>query len=79
MSEVPLYPDVDTRGSWHTSVIFEAIRNLGPPNHTVAHDPFIKSQLASRNQLEGLMWYTFGHVHRRFQGGRNLRRPPRGW
>ena len=25
------------------------------------HDPFIRSQLASRNQLEGLMWYTFGH------------------
>ena len=25
--------------------------------HTVDHDPFIKSQLASRNQLQGLVWW----------------------
>ena len=31
-------------------------------HHTVEHDPFIKSQLASRNWLQGLMWCKFGHV-----------------
>ena len=31
-------------------------------HHTVDYAPFIKSQLASRNQLEGLVWCTFGHV-----------------
>ena len=36
---------------------------------TVEHDPFIKRQLASRNQLEGLMWFEFGDVPRGFQGG----------
>ena len=30
--------------------------------HTVDYDPFIKSQLASRNWLKGLMWCKFGHV-----------------
>ena len=30
--------------------------------HTVEYDPFIKRQLASRNQLEGQMWCNFGHV-----------------
>jgi len=28
----------------------------------VDYDPFIKSQLASRNQLQDLMWCKFGHV-----------------
>jgi hypothetical protein len=32
-----------------------------------SHDPFIKGQLASRNQLQGLIWCTFGHAPRRFQ------------
>ena len=33
-----------------------------PLYHTVEYDPFIKSQLASRNQLSDLMWCKFGHV-----------------
>ena len=31
-------------------------------NHTVDYDPFIKSQLASLNQLEGVMSCKFGHM-----------------
>ena len=31
-------------------------------HRTVKHDLFIKSQLASRTQVQGLMWCTFGHV-----------------
>ena len=31
--------------------------------HTMNYGPFIKIQLASRNQLEGLMWRKFGHVN----------------
>ena len=31
-------------------------------NHTVEFDPFIKSQLASHNQFESLMWCKLGHV-----------------
>ena len=30
-------------------------------HHTMGYDPFIKSQLASHNQLEGLLWCTLGH------------------
>ena len=30
--------------------------------HTVEFDPFIKSQLTARNQLQGLMWCKFGQV-----------------
>jgi len=30
--------------------------------HTVDYDPFIKSQLASRNYLQGLVCFQFGHV-----------------
>jgi len=30
--------------------------------HTVEYDPFIKSQLASRNQLQGRVWCKCGHV-----------------
>ena len=30
--------------------------------HTVEYDPFIKSQLAARNYLYGLVWCKFGHV-----------------
>ena len=48
--------------------------------HTVEHDPFIKSQLASRNQHKGQMWCKFGHVAPQFWGGgRNPRTPPCGW
>ena len=32
------------------------------PEHTVDYDPFIKSQLASHNQFQGLTWCKFGHV-----------------
>ena len=32
------------------------------PNHTMEFNPFIKSQLASHNQLGGVMWCKFGHV-----------------
>ena len=31
-------------------------------HHTVDYDPFIKSQVASSNQVEGLMRCKFGHV-----------------
>ena len=31
-------------------------------SHTVDCDPFIKGQLASRNQLSGLVWCKFGHA-----------------
>ena len=31
-------------------------------HHMVEYDPFVKSQLASRNQLQGLLWCKFGHV-----------------
>ena len=46
--------------------------------HTAENDPVIKIQLASRNQLEDLVWCKFGHVPRGFQRGRNLRTPPIG-
>ena len=31
-------------------------------NHMVEYDPFIKSQLASRNRFHDLSWRTLGHV-----------------
>ena len=31
-------------------------------HRTVEYDPLIKSQLESRNQLQGFMWCKFGHV-----------------
>ena len=31
-------------------------------DHMVEHDPFTKSQLASRNQRQGFVWCKFGHV-----------------
>ena len=34
--------------------------------HTVEYDRFIKSQLASRYSIQGLMLCKFGHVPRRF-------------
>ena len=46
--------------------------------HTLGYDPFIKSQLASRNELEGVVWCTFGHVTLNFWGERTRRTPPCG-
>jgi hypothetical protein len=45
---------------------------------TVEHNPFIKSQLASRNEIEGLMCRKFGHVSPKILGGRKLGTPPCG-
>ena len=36
--------------------------------HTVEYDPFTESQVASRNQLYGLMGFKFGHVTADFRG-----------
>jgi hypothetical protein len=47
-------------------------------NHTVEYDPFMKRQLTSRNQLEGLLWGKLGHVTPRFMQERNPRTPPCG-
>ena len=47
-------------------------------SHTVEYDPFIKSQLASRNQIEGLMRCKFGHVTSRMWAQRDPRNPPSG-
>jgi len=44
----------------------------------VEYDPFIKSQLASRNSLLGLMWCKFGHVTVEILTQRNPRTPPSG-
>ena len=35
---------------------------VGAPTRTVDYDPFINSQPALRNYLQGLMWCKFGHV-----------------
>jgi len=45
---------------------------------TVEYDPFIKSQLAARNQLYGLIWFKFGHVTLEISSQRNPRTPPCG-
>ena len=42
------------------------------------YDPFIKSQLASRNEREGLFWCISGHVTVQNVGGRNQRFGSRG-
>jgi len=42
---------------------------------TVEHDPFIKSQLASRNQLEDRMGCKFGHVTHKILRKRTSRSP----
>ena len=47
-------------------------------NRTAEFDPFIKSQLASRNQLLRLMWCKFGHVMLEKSRQRNPRTPPIG-
>jgi len=49
------------------------------PFHTVEYHPFIKSQLALRNQLEGLLWCKFGHVTVKISNQRNPRTPPSGY
>ena len=46
--------------------------------HTVEKDLFIESQLASRNELEGLMRLKFGHVKFNKLTQRNPRSPPCG-
>ena len=45
---------------------------------TMEYDTFIKSQLASRNLVQGLMWCKFGHVFPGILGERNPRTPPCG-
>jgi len=44
----------------------------------VEYDPFLKSQLASRNQLQGLVCCTFGHITFETPNQRNPRDPPCG-
>ena len=51
---------------------------LAPGFHMVENDPFIKSQLASRNQLYGLMRCKFGHVTFANPDKRSPRSPPCG-
>ena len=46
--------------------------------HTVVYGPFITSQLASRNELECLMWCKFGNVTLKKLKQRNLRSLPCG-
>ena len=45
------------------------------PSHAVEYDPFIKSQLASGNLLEGLMRCKFGHLTLRILRERTPRTP----
>ena len=44
--------------------------------HMVVCDPFIISQLAPRNQLEGLVWCKSGHASPEILGKRNVGTPP---
>ena len=46
-----------------------------PGNHTLDYDPFIQSQLASRNQLEGPTWCEFAHATFEISNKRNPRSP----
>ena len=45
--------------------------------HTVDYGPFIESQLASRNEVQGLMWHKFGQIASQILGEGNLRSPAR--
>ena len=51
----------NTRCTTKTSPSLWHLRAL----HTEVHDPFIQSQLASRNQVEGLTWCKFRHDFRK--------------
>jgi len=46
------------------------------PSRTMKYDSFIKRQFASRNQLQGLIWCTFGHVTLEISSRPNSRTPP---
>ena len=46
------------------------LREAAASGHTMDYDPLIKSQLASRNQLWGLVWCKFGHMTLKIWGGR---------
>jgi hypothetical protein len=43
-----------------------------PTTHTVEYDPFIQSQLASRDSHQGLIRCKFGHLSTRNLGSKNL-------
>ena len=46
--------------------------------HTVEYNLFIKSHLASRNEIYGLMWCNFGHATFEHPNKQNPRKPPCG-
>ena len=47
-------------------------------NNTVEYDPGIKSRLASRNYLKGLLWCSVGHVTLEISSQQNPQIPSRG-
>ena len=73
----PPYGLVGDKGTSIDKVITQAAGRI----HTVEYEPFIRSQLASRNSLQGLMWCKFGHVPCGFPRGRTPRSPQsgKGW
>jgi len=56
-------------------ILLFGVSSTANRTHTMEYDPFIKSQLASRNELEGLMWCKFGHVTLKIVLQRNPRAP----
>ena len=61
----------------HTEITLEMCE-FRASSHTGEYDSFIKSQLESRNQLQGLMQCKFGHVAFKNPNGINSRTPPSG-
>ena len=47
-------------------------------SHSVEFDPFTKSQLASCNEPESVIWCKFGHMPCKIPHGRNPQTPPIG-
>ena len=66
MGEAPLHAHGGLRAliqksTYPDEIFFEAVCGIDLVSfHTVEFDLCIKSQLASRNELLGLMWCTFG-------------------
>jgi len=56
---------------WRVSSGRPGIKN-NTESHTVDYGPFITSQPASSNQLEGVMWCAFGHVAPQILGERTV-------
>ena len=56
--------------------IFRYVReHLLSETHSVEQDPVVKSQLASRHQLQSLMWCRFGHVTLKFSSLEDILEP----